>query len=445
MTAAAPTTTGAARAPRSTLAWIGLFAAPLAWAVHIGARYPLVRFACDAKQTWALHAVSLGCALAAGAGLACAIVAARRARPAEPGLESDADVLGPSPPAARRVGLISVLARAGSSPASSSSDRSWPRRSPSSCMIPARGRSPHEGAGLDARGARAPLARARARRGPGQASRGAAPHVHPRSARGGARRARARAPCARPRAAPPARSALAGPRAARGGLAARAARRGGLDLHAARRARRGLVRRSLVQHLLLVSVAAPLAALARPGPVFAWAWSPASRRALARALRALHPLVRVAAPIGHPAAALALHAAAVWIWHLPGLYEAALLDDRVHALEHAAFFLTAWLFWRALVLAGRRGGLGHGAAVLAAFAATLQGSGLGAVLTSARAPWYRAHAGGPEGFGLTLLEDQQLAGLAMWVPGGGSTCSRRCSRSRPGCAPPRRARTRAWG
>lgn len=113
MTAAAPTTTGAARAPRSTLAWIGLFAAPLAWAVHIGARYPLVRFACDAKQTWALHAVSLGCALAAGAGLACAIVAARRARPAEPGLESDADVLGPSPPAARRVGLISVLARAG--------------------------------------------------------------------------------------------------------------------------------------------------------------------------------------------------------------------------------------------------------------------------------------------------------------------------------------------
>lgn len=174
----------------------------------------------------------------------------------------------------------------------------------------------------------------------------------------------------------------------------------------------------MVQHLLLVSVAAPLAALARPGPVFAWAWSPASRRALARALRALHPLVRVAAPIGHPAAALALHAAAVWIWHLPGLYEAALLDDRVHALEHAAFFLTAWLFWRALVLAGRRGGLGHGAAVLAAFAATLQGSGLGAVLTSARAPWYRAHAGGPEGFGLTLLEDQQLAGLAMWVPGG---------------------------
>ncbi len=113
MTAAAPTTAGAASAPRSTLAWIGLAAAPLAWAVHMGARYPLVRLACDAGQTWLLHAVSLGCALAAGAGLASAIVAARRARPADPTLETDADVLGPSPPAGRRVALIGVLARAG--------------------------------------------------------------------------------------------------------------------------------------------------------------------------------------------------------------------------------------------------------------------------------------------------------------------------------------------
>lgn len=174
----------------------------------------------------------------------------------------------------------------------------------------------------------------------------------------------------------------------------------------------------MAQHLLLVAVAAPLAALARPGPVFAWALSSSLRRAVARALRAVHPLVRLASLLAHPAVALALHASAVWLWHLPVLYEAALLDDGVHALEHASFFLTAWLFWRAVVLAGRRGELGHGAAVLAAFGATLQGSSLGAVLTSARAPWYRAHAGGPEAFGLTLLEDQQLAGLAMWVPGG---------------------------
>jgi cytochrome c oxidase assembly factor CtaG/cytochrome c2 len=169
----------------------------------------------------------------------------------------------------------------------------------------------------------------------------------------------------------------------------------------------------MAQHLVLVVLVAPLIALARPGPLLAWAFAARTRRTIARASRPLKP---AAAFVAHPASAFVLHTGALLAWHHPALYEAALLDDRVHALEHAALAGTALLFWRALLHAGRPAGMGHGLAVLYAFAATVQGAVLGAVLTSARVPWYRAHT--PEGFGLTLLEDQVLAGLLMWVPGG---------------------------
>jgi putative membrane protein len=48
----------------------------------------------------------------------------------------------------------------------------------------------------------------------------------------------------------------------------------------------------------------------------------------------------------------------------------------------------------------------------------VQSTILGALLTFARAPWYTSHLGSTAAWGLTPLEDQQLAGLIMWVPGG---------------------------
>lgn len=174
----------------------------------------------------------------------------------------------------------------------------------------------------------------------------------------------------------------------------------------------------MTQHLVLVALVAPAAAYARPARFFAWAMPRALRLASARVLRRAPALTGGARALGHPLVAFALHAAALWAWHLPALYEAALLDDRVHALEHSTMTVSAWLYWRALIGAGGQRGIGHAAAVLFAFGGALQGTVLGALMTLARAPWYRAHAGGPESFGATLLGDQQLAGLLMWVPGG---------------------------
>jgi putative membrane protein len=88
----------------------------------------------------------------------------------------------------------------------------------------------------------------------------------------------------------------------------------------------------------------------------------------------------------------------------------------VHAVQHLCFFGTAALFWWGIAH-GRYGRTGYGAAVVYVFATALHSGLLGALLTVSPRVWYvpylTTHVGG-----LAPLEDQQLAGLVMWVPAG---------------------------
>jgi putative membrane protein len=172
----------------------------------------------------------------------------------------------------------------------------------------------------------------------------------------------------------------------------------------------------MTQHELLMVVAAPLCVLARPGVVFLHALPAGWGQRLGRLPRAVGvaPAWEV---VAGPISAWVLHGAALWIWHLPALYQAALADDLVHALEHLSFFGTAILFWRALVR-GRYGRLGYGVSVLYVFTTAVHNSLLGALLTVAPRVWYPAYGASSRQWGLTPLEDQQLAGLVMWVPAG---------------------------
>jgi putative membrane protein len=153
----------------------------------------------------------------------------------------------------------------------------------------------------------------------------------------------------------------------------------------------------MVQHLMLMLLAAPLLALGSPRIALAWSL-PATR------LWRLIP--------GRPSAAFALHVVALWAWHVPILYDAALANGAIHAAEHASFLATGVLFWWTLLHRG------YGLGVLYVFGMALQSTVLGALLTFAMAPWYTSHLGSTAAWGLTALEDQQLAGVIMWVPGG---------------------------
>jgi putative membrane protein len=173
----------------------------------------------------------------------------------------------------------------------------------------------------------------------------------------------------------------------------------------------------MIQHLLLMMVAAPLMSLGEPLLVTLWALPAPWRRSVGRRWRRARRVRALWALVSLPAVAWALHVSTLWAWHVPTLYEGALRDERIHVLEHTMFLATSLLFWWLLTRRhGRRMHVGTALAFL--FGAALQGTLLGAMLTFARRPWYPSHYGSTAAWGLTPLEDQQLAGLLMWIPAG---------------------------
>lgn len=170
----------------------------------------------------------------------------------------------------------------------------------------------------------------------------------------------------------------------------------------------------MAQHELLMALAAPLLVLGRPLVVTLWGLPPRARRAIGRAAGTLRPVWRF---LSRLEIAWLLHALAIVGWHLPPLYQRTLGSDLVHGLQHSSFLLTALVFWWS-VLAGAPLRNRHGPAILALFGTMVYTGGLGALLTLGRTLWYPAYGGAAEAWGLTPLEDQQLAGLIMWVPGG---------------------------
>lgn len=166
----------------------------------------------------------------------------------------------------------------------------------------------------------------------------------------------------------------------------------------------------MTQHELLMLVAAPLLAIGRPLVPMLWALPHGWRTSLSSS--GPGDALRLASS---PLIAFALHGLALWIWHLPVLYEAAVLHDGLHLLQHVCFAGTATLFWWGMVR-GRYGRSGYGVAFIYIFATALHSGGLGALLAFSNRPWYELYvqrAGGGDALG-----DQQLGGLIMWVPAG---------------------------
>lgn len=105
----------------------------------------------------------------------------------------------------------------------------------------------------------------------------------------------------------------------------------------------------------------------------------------------------------------------LWLWHLPALFDRALASEGWHAGQHLAFFATALLFWSSMLGRGRSP---WGAAVCLFITSMLSGA-LGAFMALSLSPWCGRYAAlNLAAFGLTPIQDQQLAGILMWAPGG---------------------------
>jgi cytochrome c oxidase assembly factor CtaG len=172
----------------------------------------------------------------------------------------------------------------------------------------------------------------------------------------------------------------------------------------------------MAQHELLMTVAAPLLVMGRPLIPFVWALPPRWRRITGQWTSARSFALPWRA-LTHPATAFLIHAAAIWVWHLPSLYDATVTSEAMHAAQHASFLGTALLFWWVVVRPGLARG-GTPASIGLLFGTLLHTGALGALLTLTSRLIYSAYAATTGPWGLTPLEDQQVGGLIMWVPGG---------------------------
>jgi putative membrane protein len=171
----------------------------------------------------------------------------------------------------------------------------------------------------------------------------------------------------------------------------------------------------MVQHLLLMLAAPPLLVYSRTPIVFFWAFALRRRRQLGRWWVKAR-LATAYAALMHPAVVWTASIAALALWHIPAMYAWALADPAVHTFEHLCFFVTSLAFWTLVIEPSGRRRLGYGATLIFVATAGTLGGFPGALMIFASRPLYPAHAEGVAYWGLTLVEDQQLAGLLMWIP-----------------------------
>ena len=178
----------------------------------------------------------------------------------------------------------------------------------------------------------------------------------------------------------------------------------------------------MVQHLLLIEAAAPLVLLGAPVLPMLWGLPAGARRPTGALL--LGPRSPLRWPfdlLSNPVVALGLLLGAIAFWHLPPFYDAAQGDSPVHIVEHLIFLGAALLYWWGIVHpSGGRRRLGYGAALPYLLPPVVEGVILGAILTFSGEPIYRYYVEREalSHGGLTALQDQQLGGLIMWIPGG---------------------------
>lgn len=174
----------------------------------------------------------------------------------------------------------------------------------------------------------------------------------------------------------------------------------------------------MLQHFLLMMVAPPLLWLGLPelpllhGLPAAW-----RRDGLGPFLR--WPLLhRVRSFLTHPVVCFSGFVGATWLWHVPALYQAALLDPFWHEVEHAVFFASALLFWFPVIQPWPSvARWSRWAMVPYLFLASLQATAFSALFVFHDRVLYPIYAAAPRLGGISALDDQRVAGAVMWVPG----------------------------
>ena len=175
----------------------------------------------------------------------------------------------------------------------------------------------------------------------------------------------------------------------------------------------------MIQHLFLVMIVPPMLLLANPLPYGLWGLPKDARLATGRLLSRQSRFRAALKKVTGPGLVWLGFVIVYWGWHDPNAYEWALQSAFAHDLEHFTFFLAAMLFWWHIVGAGPRihrplSPFGRAGYAVSAIPINMLA---GIAFVFAAAPIYTYYEAMPRLWGLTVMEDQRIAGLIMWVPG----------------------------
>lgn len=175
----------------------------------------------------------------------------------------------------------------------------------------------------------------------------------------------------------------------------------------------------MTQHLLLTMVAVPLLLLGNPFPVLMWGLPQKARRPVSALLSERSPLRRPLALATSPGVAWLLYIIALIGWHDPMLYNLALRNQFVHDLQHLSFFITTMLlWWHILGVAPRlHRTLSVGQRIVYTISVVPVSMIIGVVIAFAPSPIYSHYLSVPRLMGLSVMADQMIAGILMWIPG----------------------------
>lgn len=175
----------------------------------------------------------------------------------------------------------------------------------------------------------------------------------------------------------------------------------------------------MIQHLLLLLIAPPLLLLGSPMVPMLWGLPTNWRHVVSRCLAPAGSGARLGRLITRPRVAAISYVATIAIWHIPVMYDRAQGRTLTHDLEHVMFFFTALLYWWPVIHpGGGRRRLSYAMAIPYLLPPFLEGMLIGALITFADQPVFTTYTLVPRVSGLSVLDDQQLGGLIMWVPGG---------------------------
>ena len=172
----------------------------------------------------------------------------------------------------------------------------------------------------------------------------------------------------------------------------------------------------MLQHMLLAFMAAPLLAWSLSGLALLWSLPKPARKNLGQLWLRSARVRMLVAGVTHPVTVWLLFALTFWLWHAPVMYEAALANPLLHALEHVTMLAAAGLFWWLVLQPSGRRRLPHGADILFTVTTMLQGMVLSSLISFAQTPQYRTYELSAHALGISALADQQLAGMLMRTP-----------------------------